>query len=251
MEILRAKAFDSRSLSCRLLRNIGVGRFVFWVRVLLFKIETLLGRFNQRCAEYPWVLQKLGPGQGRLLLDVGCTGSLLDHELLARGFRVVGLDIADHTMRNSREAFVQTNVLNTGLPSETFDVIVVVSTIEHIGLESYSQDLLSENGDLLAIEELRRLLKRDGVLLLTIPYEGRGSFRIFRFGNRGEFLERRYDCDRLAKLLKGFTVVESSFFLCILKPPCRFIPIRKTTLDNLSSKISEGSLACLVLRKEL
>jgi len=84
---------------------------------------------------------------------------------------------------------------------------------------------------------------------LTIPYEGKGSFRIFRFGDRGEFLERRFDCDRLAKLLTGFTIVESSFFLCILKHPCKFIPVRKMTLDNLSPKISEGSLACFILRK--
>jgi len=226
-----------------------VGRFVFRVRILLLKIEILLGGYNQRCVEYPWILQKLGLGQGKTLLDVGCTGSLLDHELLARGFRVIGLDIADHTMRNCREAFVKANVLNTGLPSETFDVIVVVSTIEHVGLEAYSQDFLSENGDLLAMQELRRLLKRNGILLLTIPYEGKGSFRIFRFGNRGEFLERRYDCDRLAKLLTNFAIVESTFFLCRLKPRCRFIPVRKRTLDNLSSKISEGSLACLILRK--
>lgn len=92
---IRAKTHDSRSLFCKLFRNIGVGRFVFRISVLLFKIENLLGHYNQRFIEYPWVLHQLESAQGRILLDVGCSGSLLDHELLARGFRVVGLGIQD------------------------------------------------------------------------------------------------------------------------------------------------------------
>jgi 2-polyprenyl-3-methyl-5-hydroxy-6-metoxy-1,4-benzoquinol methylase len=31
-----------------------------------------------------------------LVLDVGCAESLLSHELIARGFRVIGLDIRDY-----------------------------------------------------------------------------------------------------------------------------------------------------------
>lgn len=249
-DLFRAKVFDSRSLFCKLLRNIGVGRFAFRVRVLLFKIENLLGHFNQRFIEYPWVLRQLGSGQGKMLLDVGCSGTLLDHELLARGFRVVGLDIQDHTLRNSREAFVQANVLNTGLPPETFDVILLVSTIEHVGLHTYSQDLLADDADFSAMQELRRLLKPDGVLLLTTPYEGKGPIRIHRWGKRGEFLERRYDCEMLAKLLAGFEIVDPTFFLCKLKHRCKFVPIEKPILDKLSSETCEGSLACLILRKK-
>lgn len=249
VDILRVKAFDSHSFFCQLLRNIGVGRIVFRMRVYSFKLENLLGRYNQRFIEYPWVLQQLESGQNRILLDVGCTGSLLDHELLARGFRVIGLDVREHTQRNSREIFVQTNVINSGLPPESFDVILLVSVIEHVGLDAYSQDSLNSNGDLLAMQELRRLLKPSGFLLMTTPFEGKGPIRIHRFGKRGEFLERRYDSERLAKLLTGFEVVKSDFFLCMLKHRCRYVPIEKQILDKLPAEISEGSLACLILRK--
>jgi len=85
--------------------------------------------------------------------------------------------------------------------------------------------------------------------LLTFPYEGRGPFRIIRFGKRGEFAERRYDRHRLSKLLDGFVVFDSAFFLCLLKYRCKFIPIRKSVLDELSTKSSDGSLGCLILRK--
>jgi SAM-dependent methyltransferase len=249
VDVFSAKAFDSQSLFCRALRNIGVGRLVFHIRVLSFKLENLLGRFNQRFIEYPWVLEQLGSGRDRLLLDVGCTESLLDHELLARGFRVVGLDVRDHTQRNKREIFVKANVINTELPSEIFDVIILVSTIEHIGLDTYSQDLLKEEGDYLTMQELRRLLKPNGVLVLTTPFEGKGPLRLHRFGKKGEFLERRYDSTSLAKLLTGFEVVDSTFFLCLLTHGSKFVKIDKSILDKLDAEKAEGSLACLLLRK--
>jgi len=250
--ICRAKAFDSNSLLCKVLKNIGVGKFVFRIRVLQFRIENLLGHFNQRFIEYPWVLQQLGSGKNRILLDVGCSGSLLDHELIARGFHVVGLDIQDHPMRNSREVFIQANVINTNLPSETFDVILLVSTIEHVGLDTYGQVILADDADFWAMQELRRLLKKDGVLLLTTPYEGGGPLKIHRWRRNGcEFLERRYDHERLTKLLAGFLTVKSAFFLCLLKNKCKFVPIEKRILDKLSAKACEGSLACLILRKNI
>ena len=248
-ELLKAKGLDSHSFLGRLIKNIGVGRFIFQVRVVLFKIDNLLGKYNQRFIEYPWVLDKIGSAKGRLVLDVGCSGSLLDHELLARGFRVVGLDINDHAMRNSRQAFVQANVISTGLPSEIFDVILSVSVIEHVGLNAYSQDLLSENGDLLAIQELKRLLKPQGILVMTFPYEGGGPLRILRFGERKEFAERHYDHNRLSRLVNGFSVLDSEFFICLLKYRCKFLPISKSALDELSTKTSEGSLGCLILQK--
>ncbi len=248
-DFFKSKALDSHSFLCRVIRNIGIGRLIFKSRIILFKIDNVLGKYNQRFIEYPWVLNKLGPGKGRSVLDVGCSGSLLDHELLARGFRVVGLDVNNHTMRNNSETFVQANAINTGLPSETFDVILSVSVIEHVGLNAYSQDLLLDDGDILAMQELKRLLKPGGIFLLTFPYEGGGPFRIFRWGKRGEFAERRYDHKRLAKLVDGFSVVASDFYVCILKDKVSFIPINKSILDELGTESSEGSLGCLLLQK--
>lgn len=247
---IRNRALDLRSWLSRLLRNIGIGRFAFRVRMFFFKLDNLLGRYNQRVIEYPWVLRKLGSGKGRRLLDVGCAGSLLDHELIARGFNVVGLDIQDHVMRNFRETFVKANVLNIDFPYETFDVILLVSTIEHVGLDTYSQNLLAEKGDLQAMQKLQKLLKPKGILVLTTPYEGKGPLRIHKFGARGEFLEHRYDCERLAKLLVGYEIVDSTFFLCLLRNQCKFVPIEKAILDKLPSNVCEGSLACLILKKK-
>ena len=248
MDIFRAKALDPHSLFCKFLKNIGIGRVAFWLRLLVIKLEFMVkAGHNQRIIEYPWVLRQAGSGQGRTLLDVGCTLTLLDHELLARGFHVVGLDLQDHTMRNYREQFVQANMLDNGLPPETFDVILLVSTIEHVGLDTYSQNLLDDEADIAAMRELRKLLKPNGLLLLTTPYEGKGPLRIFSWAKG--MMERRYDSNRLAKLVEGFHILDSTFFLCRLRPRCRFFPVSKNVLDKLSSETCEGSLACLVLQK--
>jgi 2-polyprenyl-3-methyl-5-hydroxy-6-metoxy-1,4-benzoquinol methylase len=230
-----------------IVKNIGVGRFVFRLQTAIFKMNNLRGHFAQRAIENPWILRKLGPGKGRLLLDVGCSGSLLDHELLARGFRVVGLDIQDHTMRNYRQVFIKEDVVNTRLPSESFDVITLVSVIEHVGLDAYDQTYFAADAPFKAMLNLRRLLKPDGILLLTTPYEGKGPLQIYRFMKN--FLERRHDKKMFNKLLSGFKIVNCSFFLCRLGKPTTFSRVEKSLLDKLSSDECEGSLACVILKK--
>lgn len=248
--IVRERAFNLDSFLCHFLRNIGVGRFVFNFRIYSFKIENIFGQFNQREIEYPWILKRLESGKNQILLDVGCGESLLAHELLSRGFSVVGLDVRGHPVKNHREIFVKANAVNTGLPSELFDVITLVSTIEHIGLTGYSQDLIKNEADFLTMHELRRLLKPGGVLVLTTPYEGGGPFRIHMFGKNFSFGERRYDSNRLSKLIEGFKIIDSEFFLCRFNKRCSFVPIDKQHIDQLASDKTEGSLACLILQKE-
>jgi 2-polyprenyl-3-methyl-5-hydroxy-6-metoxy-1,4-benzoquinol methylase len=77
------------------------------------------GLCSQRAIEYPWVLtqiKRLKPNA--LILDVGCAESLLSHELIARGFRVIGLDIRDYPFKNRRVLFVKRNILDTKLPND-------------------------------------------------------------------------------------------------------------------------------------
>ena len=239
------------NLFLKLIKNIGFGRFIFRLRILQFRFDNFLGKYNQRALEYPWIMNILQDYKGKILLDVGCTGSLLAHELSARGINVVGLDINEHLMRSNREKFIKTNILNNKLPSNYFDVITMVSVIEHIGLSSYRQKIISNDADINTMTELKRLLKPNGLLILTTPYEGKGPLRITKFGMDEIYLERRYDKKRLEILMNGFEIVESSFFLCTLHPRSKFKKVEKTVIDSLTNKECEGSLACLVLRLPL
>jgi SAM-dependent methyltransferase len=127
---------------------------------------------------------------------VGCAESLFSQELIARGFRVVGIDIRDYPFKDKRMMFLRRNVLDTLLPDNTFDAILVVSTIERIGLEQYGQTVKDAEGDLRAMKELVRILKHEGVLILTTPYIGGEPLRVTSF-------ERIYDRQRLSELTRG------------------------------------------------
>jgi len=60
-----------------------------------------------------------------LVLDVGCAESLLSHELIAKGFRAVGLDIRDYPFKSEKMMFIKRNIMDTKLPDNTFDAIIV------------------------------------------------------------------------------------------------------------------------------
>ena len=131
----------------------------------------VIGGWSQRAMEYPWVIESLRfVPRGGLILDVGCAESLLSHELIARGFRVVGIDIRDYPFKDNRMLFLKRNIMDTCLSDSIFDAILIVSTIEHVGLESYGQTVKDTDGDLRAMNEFTRILKhhRDNNLNNTI-----------------------------------------------------------------------------------
>jgi len=113
--IMRMLAFHSKTIS-KILSLPPLGRLAFRISIGVKRLSLLYGSWSQRAAEYPWILEQLKLLKPRaLVLDVGCAESLLSHELIARGFRVVGLDLREYPFKNKRMIFIQKNVLNTGL----------------------------------------------------------------------------------------------------------------------------------------
>jgi len=74
--------------------------------------------------------------RGARVLDVGCSESVLSHVFLYMGYEVCGLDINDYPYKPRQMVFIKRDTRDTGSPSNFFDavVVVVVPTIEHIGL---------------------------------------------------------------------------------------------------------------------
>jgi len=143
--------------------------------------------------------------------------------------------------KNKRMLFMKSNVLNTRLPSNVFDAIIIVSTIEHIGLSAYGQDVLDDGGDLTAMKELARLLKPDGIIIVTTPYIGTEPFRITSF-------ERNYNREALERLIKCFEVRREEYFY-----PWRrgkhiiWIRMDRREIDRRSFK--DPGVACLHIQK--
>lgn len=113
-------------------------------------------------------LSMTGNLQGRVL-DYGCgVGHLLSH-LLQRGLHCYGVDSSQRSISRVNEKFsgipnwMEGKVVDgfvTSYPDEYFDVITCIETLEH----------LPEEAIFPMLKELKRILRPNGILLITTPY---------------------------------------------------------------------------------
>jgi SAM-dependent methyltransferase len=91
----------------------------------------------------------------------------------------------------------------TGFADDLFDVVAVVSTLEHVGVPGrYHLTESDADGDITAMREIYRILKPGGRCLITIPY-GRG---------RSLPLNRLYDSARVQRMIARFEVSEQQYY---------------------------------------
>jgi len=102
------------------------------------------------------------------ILDVGGSESRVAKTLAELGFDVTVIDIND--VDHGSAKFVRENILEYEFPEEEFDVVVAISTIEHIGLPAYGQKLIDSDGDVKTMDKIYRWLKSGGVAIVTLPY---------------------------------------------------------------------------------
>lgn len=178
-----------------------------------------------------------------LVLDIASSESLLSHELSARGFKVVALDVRDYHFKSKEVFFAQRSVMETRLPAEKFDAIILVSTIEHIVLRAYNQINVEDDADIRAITELKRILSPAGIIILTTPYIGSNTFVIW------QNFERLYNKDRLSKLIEDFDILtEEYFYPNRIGKKIKWNQMDSEEIDKQQFFELPG-LACLVLRK--
>jgi len=136
---------------------------------------------DERVVEVPWVLSRLRPS-GRVL-EVGYAFAEPAYlaGLLRAGVELVGADLATRDVEGMEA--VEADVRDLPFPDRSFDQVLLVSTLEHVGADNTVYGLQAESdGDarLQALRELRRVLRRDGRLLVTVPLgepEDYGWFR--------------------------------------------------------------------------
>jgi SAM-dependent methyltransferase len=152
-------------------------------------------RLDERIVEYPWIFANLKKDK-TIFLDAGSTFNfdyLLNHELIEnkdKSFYTFYPE--DKSFNHKRISYVYGDLRDLPFRDNFFEEIVCQSTIEHIDMDNsmYGYDLKSTlNLDtnksyeyLKVIDELLRVIKTDGQLLLTFPYgkfENHGFFQQF------------------------------------------------------------------------
>lgn len=104
------------------------------------------------------------------LLEIGCAEAnwlaLAQHAW--PDMTLTGIDW--RTAGNRPGTTIKGDVLTHAFPAESFDVIVSVSAIEHIGLGHYCKDPIDADGDIKAIGNAYRWLKPGGWLFFDVPW---------------------------------------------------------------------------------
>lgn len=148
------------------------------------------------------------------LLDVGHANAMPCHLHLIKSLphprNITGIDIA-HPVYNVKEYYQESvcgDITETGFAAERFDSIWCISALEHFGMDNSGYNgatEIAENMDALALKEMLRILKKDGALLITVPYG--------KFENHGWF--RNYDArhwEELLSIVRSHTTIKEFYF---------------------------------------
>jgi SAM-dependent methyltransferase len=144
---------------------------------------------DERIIEYPWLLSQINSNK-KTILDAG---SILNFPNIIRlpifsNFKIdiVTLHPESFTEKNSRISYLYEDIRYLPQKNDYYDEIYCISTLEHIGMDNsiYTNDqnfIEKKSSDyLLAIDELKRVLKPNGNLIITVPYGLNKNFGYFQ-----------------------------------------------------------------------
>jgi SAM-dependent methyltransferase len=161
-----------------------------------FEGDVVLEETNERIVEVAYAFRALAPiAAGASILDVGAAESTLAFSLASLGYRVTALDVRPYPLAHPSLETVVASIQDWD-HNESFDAVVCLSTIEHIGLSAYDDPSTGDGSDLVAMRRMRELTKPGGLLVLTAPM-GRASVNEF---------QRTYDQTGLEALLEGWKI---------------------------------------------
>jgi len=165
--------------------------------------ETLLQRFrhgeplppgygigvDERCIEYPWLLAHLHDGP-EVLLDAGSTLNydfILDHSVFQRKvIDILTLAPEANCFWQKRISYLFHDLRDIPIRDAYYDTIACLSTLEHVGCDNTAYTHRGTHREqnpedfVLAMQELRRVLKPRGTLLLTVPFGVYCHFGMFQ-----------------------------------------------------------------------
>jgi 2-polyprenyl-3-methyl-5-hydroxy-6-metoxy-1,4-benzoquinol methylase len=159
---------------------------------------------TERILEKNFVIHSLArlydPKNSIHILDVGAAESLLSYELASFNYSVTAIDIRPISLYHPNLKFVKSDICKPTLATASFDCVVALSTLEHIGLGHYGDETEKDN-DIKAVEQINLLLKPEGIFILTVPYGKKAITPLHRI----------YDKESLEKLIEYFIVLQISY----------------------------------------
>ena len=120
--------------------------------------------------EIAWLLDRfLKMVKGKKVLDIGCGNGRDTKYMSEKGFDVTGIDLSSNMLKIAEKfapkaKFYRMDMRKIGFKDKSFDGLWALSSFMHIPKSQAYQTL----------EEFRRVLKDDGIMLVSVP-EGKGE----------------------------------------------------------------------------
>jgi len=219
-------------------------------------------RYQERFSLVFALVEKHVPKRAQII-DIGCAQGNFSSGLAALGYNVLGLDIRRKILRYAKWKsnklkidsryinFIVGSTLNLPIADNTYDCILFLEIIEHL------------NSPEKALKELKRILKKDGILILStvnnIGLLGRKSFSQFKRNLREEikgntfsgkehlFEMNKSECISLLSLL-GFRILEIRMIAPLFLYPILLInklkPLPRSILRHVTELFSKIKRFC-------
>ena len=106
------------------------------------------------------------------VLDIGCGAGRFCPPIIEDGFSYIGIDISQGQIDQAKGAckqgqFIQGSMLNLPFEDNRFDVVIFIASLHHLENPAKRRQ---------ALEEAKRVLKKDGVILITVMNFWRKKF---------------------------------------------------------------------------
>ena len=210
------------------------------LRYCAMEVLSKIGFQTSRKIEYDFVLSEiLFPN--RRILDIGSYGSILPILMARKINSVYAFDFRGYGETNFNLTSIKGNVKSLPFRDETFDLITCVSTMEHIGLTAYG-DPRFDDGDKLLLNEILRVLKKDGKIIITVPFCGKFGTIEWKSGK-----ERIYDYSTLLRLFSDMYIKREEFYIPLGKKNWKMTNKEKAEITYMT--YPRSNLACFSLIK--
>jgi len=170
------------------------------------KQEAIINLSGSRDIEWSYIASRLRMGPG-YAFDFGCGFGNMCIHAVQKGYKVMALDLepGPFPWTHPNVEIIRGDLLKLELPDQAFDYILNCSTVEHVGVAGrYGVAVEETDGDLAAMQRLRRMLKPSGRMLITIPC-GRDATIVP--------WHRVYGKERLPKLLNGYVIEDEAYWV--------------------------------------
>lgn len=94
---------------------------------------------TERILELPFVYRSLDIKPDAEILEFGCANSRLSIELASIGAKVTGVDLRPHPLTHPNFTFLLGDFFEQSFTEASFDAIIAISAIEHVGLGAYGE----------------------------------------------------------------------------------------------------------------